>query len=73
MKEPAEDGAENAGCLFRGSTGCSLPSESRPARCVEYLCHELRMELEDTDRNERIQALRRELTETFARFESMTR
>ncbi len=73
MKEPAQDGAENAGCLFRGSKGCTLDAESRPARCVEYVCHELRMELEQTERYETIQALRRELTETFARFERMTR
>lgn len=70
---PAEDGAERAGCAFRGSAGCSLSVEQRPMRCVEYVCHELRMELEDTDRFDRIQALRRELTATFARFEELTR
>jgi hypothetical protein len=70
---PAEDGDERAGCLFRSSTSCTLPIEQRPVRCVVYVCHELRMEIEETERYERIQKLRRELSETFARFEEMTR
>lgn len=69
--EPASDGSEHAGCLFRGERGCSLPIEGRPARCVEYICHDLRIELEPTERFARIQSLRRELTETFARFQEM--
>lgn len=71
--EPAEGGDERAGCLFRGPTGCSLEAEARPSRCLVYVCHELRIELEDTERAERIQALRRELDEAFSRFEAMTR
>lgn len=70
---PAEDGAEGAGCLFRGSTGCSLAPESRPARCLEYVCLELRVELEESERADRIRTLRRELSETLARFEAATR
>jgi hypothetical protein len=70
---PAEDGDERAGCLFRGRTGCSLGPESRPARCLEYVCLELRVELDETERTDRINALRRELTETYARFEELTR
>jgi hypothetical protein len=70
---PAEDGAERAGCAFRGAKGCSLSVEQRPMRCLEYVCHDLRMELEDTERFDRIQALRSELTATFARFEELTR
>jgi hypothetical protein len=74
--EPAASGDEDAGCLFRGATGCSLPAEARPARCIVYVCHELRIELEDDfepEAFERIQQLRRELEETFARFEALAR
>jgi hypothetical protein len=74
--EPAETGDEQAGCLFRGATGCSLSPDARPARCVVYVCHDLRFELEDAfepEAFERIQKLRRELEETFARFEALTR
>ena len=70
---PAEDGDERAGCLFRGERGCALGPESRPARCLEYVCLELRVELEEDERADRINALRRELSDTFARFEALTR
>lgn len=70
--EPADDGDERAGCLFRGSTGCALAPEERPARCLEYVCHDLRMELEDDGRLDRINALRRELKDAVARFEVLT-
>lgn len=36
---------EHAGCAFRGSTGCTLDVEHRPARCVHYACGTLRREL----------------------------
>lgn len=65
---PAEDGDERAGCLFRGERGCSLEPESRPARCLEYVCLELRVELEESERADRIDALRRELSDALARF-----
>jgi hypothetical protein len=71
--EPAHDGAYRAGCIFRGSQGCSLAAEARPARCLHYVCHELRIELEDTDRYAKIQALRGELMDTLARFDEPTR
>jgi hypothetical protein len=70
--EPAETGAAEAGCLFRGATGCSLSPEARPARCLVYVCGELRVELDDTDRAERIHALRRELHDAFAALERET-
>lgn len=69
--EPADTGDERAGCLFRGATGCSLDPESRPARCLEYICLDLRVELEDSPRFDEIQSLRRELVETFRRFEAL--
>lgn len=71
--EPAEDGDQHAGCIFRGARGCSIPTEARPARCLVYVCHDLRIELEDTEGYQTIQALRRELNDTFARFEELTR
>ncbi len=73
---PADDGDERAGCVFRGSTGCTVSVEQRPARCVVYVCHDLRIELEDEGdeaRLERIARLRHELEHTLARFEEMTR
>ncbi|MCA9604463.1 MAG: hypothetical protein KC619_02640 [Myxococcales bacterium] len=76
--EPAADGDPHAGCIFRGSRGCSLAPEARPAKCLVYVCHELRHELEGRDddargeRFERIQALRRELDEAQARLEAAT-
>lgn len=70
---PAEDGDERAGCLFRGSRGCALEPEARPARCLEYVCLDLRVELEDREGFDGIQALRRELADTIARFEAITR
>ncbi|MCC6875922.1 MAG: hypothetical protein IT378_16565 [Sandaracinaceae bacterium] len=71
---PAEDGHDDAGCLFRGRTGCALPAELRPSKCLIYLCHELRHELEeDPERFERIQRVRAELDDTFARFVDLTR
>lgn len=70
-KAPADDGDERAGCLFRGATGCSLEPEERPARCLDYICMELRVELEDGGRIEHIRALRRELKEAFEHLEAL--
>jgi hypothetical protein len=36
---------DHAGCTFRGPRGCTLEVTSRPARCVHYVCDELRREL----------------------------
>jgi hypothetical protein len=35
----------HAGCAFRGSTGCTLDADDRPARCIHYTCWGLRNEL----------------------------
>lgn len=71
--EPAEGGAAEAGCLFRGPRGCARPPEGRPAKCLVYVCHELRIELEDTPRFERIQRLRRTLDDLQAELASASR
>jgi hypothetical protein len=39
---PRED---HAGCAFRGSRGCTLEVDHRPARCVHYVCTILRREM----------------------------
>lgn len=64
-REPAADGDERAGCMFRGATGCALPAEGRPAKCLVYVCHELRQELEGTPRFARVQRLRRALDQAI--------
>jgi len=66
---PADDGAEEAGCLFRGSTGCSLDTASRPARCLVYVCLELQQELEAEPHFGEVQSLRKRLQDTLAEFE----
>ncbi|MBX3274299.1 MAG: hypothetical protein KF729_28795 [Sandaracinaceae bacterium] len=70
--EPAPDGDERGGCMFRGARGCSLVPEARPAKCLVYVCHELRHELEETPRWSRIQALRAELDDALARLAART-
>jgi hypothetical protein len=71
--EPAATGDERAGCVFRGRTGCVVSVEQRPARCVVYVCHELRIELEESGGFERVERLRRQLESTFAELERLTR
>lgn len=56
-----------AGCAFRGSRGCSLAAEQRPAVCLVYACAELKGEL-GLRGEARIHALRAELHETFEAF-----
>lgn len=57
-----------AGCAFRGSRGCSLTVEQRPAVCLVYTCAELKEEIGRDAGAARIHALRRELHETYAAF-----
>lgn len=52
---------EQAGCAFRGDTGCSLDPEHRPNICVRYVCMELRTELKEQPRWVRIGELSREI------------
>ena len=63
---PAEGGAKAAGCLFRGPKGCSLPTEQRPARCLIYVCLELRDELRARPSFAQLQGLRKRLQDELA-------
>ena len=40
---------DDAGCAFRGATGCVLQVEDRPSLCVAYMCQTLRKELYERD------------------------
>ncbi|MCB9558383.1 MAG: hypothetical protein H6707_19870 [Deltaproteobacteria bacterium] len=42
---------EDAGCIFRGEAGCTLPATSRPTACLMYICDELGAELAAADRS----------------------
>lgn len=61
----------HAGCAFRGSTGCTLGVEHRPARCVHYLCDTLRRELHTRGQLDTIEARLRDLDETMQRFRAV--
>jgi hypothetical protein len=69
LAPPEED---LAGCAFRGSRGCSLAPEQRPAVCLVYACAELKCELGARVEAERVHALRSELHETFGAFSRAT-
>lgn len=69
--EPAEGGHADAGCLFRGPSGCSLSPAARPSVCAVYVCLDLGDELDRRDDAPSIAALRRELAETFSRFAAL--
>ncbi len=60
--------SDQAGCVFRGPTGCSLPPEHRPNICVRYLCRKLRQELRERDDIERVLPLCEEIYRTFTQF-----
>jgi hypothetical protein len=59
------------GCVFRGSTGCTIPSGSRPSICVRYLCVTLELELARSRELELIEILGMQLKEKFERFVSL--
>jgi hypothetical protein len=61
-------GADLAGCVFRGPSGCSLDPEDRPTVCHVYACAELKAELRRSGASERVNALRAELHEAFEAF-----
>lgn len=62
LRPPAGD---QAGCAFRGPTGCSLAPEHRPTICLRYVCMELRAELRSDPRWRRISELNRALDQGF--------
>ncbi|HEU0036190.1 MAG TPA: hypothetical protein VFQ53_36505 [Kofleriaceae bacterium] len=59
---------DHAGCAFRGATGCSLDVAHRPARCVHYLCDQLRRELHDRGELDAIEARLAALNAEMQRF-----
>lgn len=65
LRAPA---GEQAGCAFRGPTGCSLDAVDRPSLCVRFACRELEAELRASGDWERVRAVTRKLEQTFARF-----
>lgn len=64
----ATPSCEQAGCAFRGATGCSLEVEDRPNVCVMYLCTAARHELHDRGALDRAESLIAALEEDFAAF-----
>lgn len=59
---------DHAGCVFRGSTGCSLAPADRPTICVRYLCNDLRRELRARPDWPEIAAIARDLADTYRRW-----
>ncbi|HJL19027.1 MAG TPA: hypothetical protein RMH99_25415 [Sandaracinaceae bacterium LLY-WYZ-13_1] len=66
--EAAAGDAAEAGCAFRGPTGCSLAPEARPVRCLLYECAELGEEMAG---NDEARARRRALAEAYERFAAL--
>lgn len=48
--QPPAGGDAHAGCAFRGAHACSLALPHRPARCIHFVCDQLRGELHRADR-----------------------
>lgn len=46
---------DHAGCAFRDATSCTLALAHRPARCVHYVCNDLRRELHTAGRLDAIE------------------
>ncbi len=59
---------EHAGCAFRAPTRCTLAVEDRPALCSRFACNDLRRELFDRGRLDRIEQLEAELDDAYRRF-----
>lgn len=59
---------DHAGCAFRGPSGCSLSAADRPNLCVRYLCPDLYREIFGRGDLPHIEALCRDLEETYLRF-----
>jgi hypothetical protein len=57
-----------AGCAFRGSHGCTLATEHRPARCVHYICDTLRRELHARGQLDALEARLAELDRLMQRY-----
>ena len=58
----------HAGCVFRGSTGCSLMPIQRPNRCARHMCSVLRCEIGLRGDLVAIERLGDEIEQTLAEF-----
>jgi hypothetical protein len=56
------------GCAFRGPVGCTLATEHRPARCVHYVCNDLRRELHRKGQLNAVESSLAELNVAMQRF-----
>jgi hypothetical protein len=59
---------EQAGCVFRGPTGCSLAAVDRPNLCVRYTCRTLEPELGERPEDAQIAELQGQMLDTFETF-----
>lgn len=62
---------EQAGCAFRGPTGCSLAAPDRPNICVRYVCPDLARELHERGDLARVEALGGEMEAAYLRFAAL--
>jgi hypothetical protein len=67
LTPPAKHDAHD-GCAFRGPIGCTLAIEHRPARCVHYVCNDLRRELHRKGQLDAIETSLAELNGAMQRF-----
>ena len=65
---PRED---HAGCAFRGSRGCTLEVDHRPARCVHYVCTILRREIHARGELDTLEQDLRELDQRVQQFRAV--
>jgi len=62
---------KHAGCAFRAAESCSLAPVHRPARCVHYLCTDLRRELHAKGRLDAIEPATAALESAMAELRSL--
>ena len=60
---------KQAGCLFRGATGCSLSPDFRPNICIYYMCRDLSKELSLNNRFKTIHQKGEQLQKKFQEFQ----
>ncbi len=61
-------GGDQAGCAFRGPTGCSLAAGDRPSICVRFVCRELDDELRERGDRRDVKAIAAALGHAFERW-----
>lgn len=62
LRPPRTDAA---GCIFRGSDGCSLPPRHRPNKCLRFLCRDAQRELHARGALDLVEALCRDNEQQF--------